>query len=185
MSENKLFDSTDLTNILEGVETQESLAPAAPTTPVVATPQQKAAATRKKNLAAKKLEEAEQLAATTVSTQSEIVQAPPAVQSPPAVPSEPVMAVPVRGKPAKKHKYTKGQMVFITIQRGRDKGEDRPVPVNVQGKQFTVPRGVRVEVPAMVAEVLVNAEESVVEWDGKDSITQRPAASYPTSVHGE
>ncbi len=83
----------------------------------------------------------------------------------------------------KQHKYKPGQKCTIIVQRGRGKGEDRPVPVTVQGVLYTVPRGVRVRVPAPVAEVLMNAEEQVVEWDEENNdITSRPAASYPTSI---
>jgi len=182
---NDMFDETELDNIL-GDGGQE------PAAEPKLSPQQKAAATRKRNLAVKKLA-AEQATAEADAEELSMVQAgeipAPVKQAgispafvPPVVPEAPKQNI---GKGGKIHKFAKGEMRWITVQKGRDKGEDRPVPVNVQGKQFTVPRGIRVEVPAMVAEVLKNAEESVVEWDGENTISARPAASYPTSIHGE
>jgi len=92
--------------------------------------------------------------------------------------------MPVRGAGGKIRKYYPGQMKTITIQKERIKGGDLPVPVCYNGRQYTVPRGVRVEVPAPVAEILLNAEENIMEWmPDSNSIEGRPAASYPTAVH--
>lgn len=83
----------------------------------------------------------------------------------------------------KEHKYKPGEMRTILVQKDREKGGDRPIPVTYNGKTYTVPRGVKVPVPAPVAEILVNAEETVVEWDDKANIFhERTAASYPTAV---
>lgn len=106
--------------------------------------------------------------------------------APTPTPAEPTMPVaPAALKPAGKiRKYSPGQTKVITIQKERGVGGDRPVAVCYNGKQFTVPRGVRVTVPAPIAEILMNAEETIMEWvPDKNMIESRAAASYPTAIH--
>ena len=56
---------------------------------------------------------------------------------------------------AKKQDMTE-QMVSVTIPRGR-KQEENFVIVSVNGRSFKIMKGVQVEVPGYVAEVLVNS----------------------------
>lgn len=133
----------------------------------VLTPQQKAAATRKKNAEAK--------AAILVSDAVDTILQPEIKQT--------VKQSKLAQRSDKKYKFKPGEKRWITIQKERGKGGDRAVPVCVQGKQFLVPRGIRIQVPAMVAEALLNAEETIVEWDGVDTLETRVAMSYATAVH--
>lgn len=85
----------------------------------------------------------------------------------------------------KKHKYAKGERATIIIQKEKGEGGDRPVPVGYNGKCFTIPRGVPVDVPAPLVDILMNAEETIHEWDSKNNtIHQRSAAAYPVAKIG-
>jgi len=131
------------------------------------TPQQKAAATRKRN--------AELKAAALVADAADVILQPSIKQTPKQAKDA--------QRSDKEYKFKPGEKRWITVQKERGKGGDRAVPVCVNGKQFLVPRGVRVQVPAMVAEVLVNAEETIVESNDAGGLDTREAQSYATAVH--
>lgn len=157
MSED-MFEDSQLDDILNDMQEEEkAISPRAAAA-------KKAAATRKANAAAKAAQMVED-------SFDDVMQ--PSIKLGPGEKQD----------SGKKYKYKKGEMRWITVQKERGKGGDRGVPVCVQGRQFIVPRGVKVHVPAMVAEVLMNAEETIVEWDGVDTIDSRSALSYPTAVH--
>lgn len=154
---NDMFDSDELDDILNDAAQVEEK-------PKELTPQQKAAITRRANARAK----AEAAVEKSVDT----------------VLQDPIEEKPSERKSADKdYKYKPGEMRWITVQKERGKGGDRAVPVCVQGRQYLVPRGVKIRVPAMVAEVLMNAEETIVEWDGVDTMDSRAAQSYAVAVH--
>ena len=52
---------------------------------------------------------------------------------------------------------------MVTIRLPLTKSETRPVYVRVNGRKWGVPRGVKVEVPECVAEVLDHAEAQMLE----------------------
>lgn len=60
-----------------------------------------------------------------------------------------------------------------------------PVPVSVNGRQWTIKRGEIVEVPRYIVEVLEHAEEThfdqVSHQDGSASLVERKSLSYPFS----
>lgn len=67
----------------------------------------------------------------------------------------------------------------------RDHAVD-PVPVALNGVQYTIRRGVEVEVPAALVEVLDQAEEiryeQVRNADGSTTMVSRKALSYPYQI---
>lgn len=85
----------------------------------------------------------------------------------------------------KAHKYAPGETRFVILQTEKGEGGNRHVPVSYNGHQYLVPRGVKTEVPAPVAEILKNAEELIVEWDGHNEFIQRSAPAYPASISDE
>jgi len=97
--------------------------------------------------------------------------------------SEPeVKSVKTAKKTGKAHKYAPGEKVNIVLMRAEGKGGERPVPVNYNGKLYTVPRGVPIMVPGPVFEILQNAQRTVYEWDSEtNAINSREAAAYPVS----
>ena len=80
--------------------------------------------------------------------------------------------------------------VTIMIHKTGEKGGDRDVPIGVNGRISLVQRGVEVEVPRSVLEVLKNAKETRWEWVPNNShpqggeLVSREAHAYPFSVVG-
>lgn len=99
---------------------------------------------------------------------------------------EPVKAGEDLPAPAVKGKKT----VKIMVHKTSEQGGDRDVFVGVNGKARLIKRGVEVEVPIEVAEVLKNAIETRYEWkadprhpQGGENVA-RDAQAYPFSVIG-
>jgi hypothetical protein len=70
----------------------------------------------------------------------------------------------------------------------RDLGNNRPVDVNVNGRVWKLPRGVPVEVPTFVVEVLAHAEvngvQQIVDADGYPHMVHVVYQRYPFTVIG-
>jgi len=66
---------------------------------------------------------------------------------------------------------------MVTIMIPKAKGETQPVFVGVNGRGFTIPRGVKVPVPRSVLGVLENAIESNFDENG-DPTGDSPAVNY-------
>lgn len=73
--------------------------------------------------------------------------------------------------------------VTIVIAKADKKAGSEPVPVSVQGVQYTIPRGIPIGVPPSVVEVLKNAVRTIYEQpdDGGDMI-EEDVQSYPFQV---
>lgn len=87
---------------------------------------------------------------------------------------------------ARKTKVAVPDKVTIIIHKDtRDHAVD-PVPVALNGVQYTIRRGMEVEVPAVLIEVLDQAEEiryeSVRNQDGSTTMVPRKALSYPYQI---
>jgi len=84
----------------------------------------------------------------------------------------------------------KKNRLTIMIHKTGEKSGDRDVPVGVNGKVFLIKRGIEVEVPRSVVEVLKNAKETRWEWVPSNNhpqggeLVSREALSYPFSVVG-
>lgn len=83
-------------------------------------------------------------------------------------------------------KKLSGKKATIQIHKDSNKYAIDPVPVSVNGIQFTIRRGVNVEVPVEVIEVLEHAREtqyeSVMNSDMSTTMVPRDVLSYPFSV---
>lgn len=82
----------------------------------------------------------------------------------------------------------KRRMIKINIMKTDRDGGDRDVPVGVNGKLYLIQRGVDVEVPAEVVEVLRNAVET--RWEQRkdpenplrSQMIRRDTHAYPFSI---
>ncbi len=79
-----------------------------------------------------------------------------------------------------------GKKVTIMIHKSADKFAVDPVPVSLNGNQFTIKRGNPVEVPVELIEVLNNAVETsydqVTNADQSTQMVPRESLSYPFQV---
>jgi len=92
----------------------------------------------------------------------------------------PSSKVAVKGGAAKS-KNTK--YITINIAKQDKPGGSEPVPVGVQGVLYTIPRGIDVDVPASVVEVLKNAIQDIVTQDQDTAeIMHEDVLSYPYQV---
>ena len=77
-----------------------------------------------------------------------------------------------------------GKKIIVNI--GKVKGDTAPVPVSVQGVQYTIPRGIDIAVPPAVVEVLRNAIQDIVTQDPETGeIQHEEVQTYPFSIKGE
>lgn len=84
---------------------------------------------------------------------------------------------------APKHKAF--DLVRIEIHKSPIKNAVDPIPISVNGRQWTIKRGETVEVPRYLVEVLEHAEEThydqVLHSDGSAELIERKSLSYPFS----
>jgi hypothetical protein len=71
--------------------------------------------------------------------------------------------------------------VRLIIHKSENDPKSKKVPVSVNGKTWLIERGIVVDVPLSVFEVLKNAVKDVYSQD-KDDIIKREVPSYPFSV---
>jgi hypothetical protein len=86
-------------------------------------------------------------------------------------------------KPSAKDKAS--ELVRIVIHKSPLPHAVDPVPVSVNGRQWTIKRGEVVEVPRFLVEVLEHAEETHFDQignpDGSTNLLERKSLSYPFS----
>lgn len=56
--------------------------------------------------------------------------------------------------------------------------KNSPVPAGINGRIFMLPRGVEIDIPTPLVEVLANARTTIMDETGKESVTQ----SYPFQI---
>ena len=77
----------------------------------------------------------------------------------------------------------KGKYITINIAKTDKKGGAEPAFVGVQGVGYTIPRGINVDVPASVVEVLKNAVQDIVTQDSESGeIHKEPVQAYPYQI---
>lgn len=80
-----------------------------------------------------------------------------------------------------------GKMVKLKIMKSNDKHEVDPVPVSINGHQWTIRRNEEVIVPVEVVEVLEHATETqfehVLNADHSSTLIPRDVQSYPFSAY--
>lgn len=77
--------------------------------------------------------------------------------------------------------------VTINIARSQEKGGGQPVFVGLNGKGFTIPRGIPIAVPPGVEYILRGAKQTVYEYEGEGSdqkLVPREVLTYPYQVVG-
>ena len=89
----------------------------------------------------------------------------------------PVAEVKPQGKIAKR-----SHMVTINIAKSEKAGGDEPVFVGVQGVGYTIPRGININVPSPVVEVLKNAMQDIMTQDEDGEIHHNHVLAYPYNV---
>ncbi len=72
--------------------------------------------------------------------------------------------------------------IKIKIAQSEKPGGTEPAFVGVQGVGYMIPRGIEVEVPASVVEVLKNAVQDIVTQDDEGVIYHNDMPTYPFSV---
>jgi len=72
--------------------------------------------------------------------------------------------------------------VHLELNRSDDKGGDRAVPLNVNGKTMLIPRGEACNVPYRYYLVLVNAVRTVYEQMDDGELAPREVPAYPFRV---
>jgi len=85
----------------------------------------------------------------------------------------------VDGSRGKKHdKY-----ITINVAKQDKKGGAEPAFVGIQGVGYTIPRGINVDVPASVVEVLKNAKQDIVTQDSETGeIHKEEILTYPFQI---
>ena len=82
-------------------------------------------------------------------------------------------------------KQGKSNVKYITINVAKQdkKGGAEPAFVGVQGVGYTIPRGIDVDVPASVVEVLKNAKQDIVTQDTETGeIHKEEVLTYPFQI---
>ena len=78
---------------------------------------------------------------------------------------------------------TNVKYITINVAKQDKKGGAEPAFVGVQGKGYTIPRGINVAVPAPVVEVLKNAMQEIVTQDPESGeIHKEPVQTYPFQI---
>lgn len=72
--------------------------------------------------------------------------------------------------------------VTISIAKSDKPGGDEPVFVGVQGVGYTIPRGINIDVPASVVEILKNAMQDLVTQDEDGEIHHNHVLAYPYNI---
>ena len=79
-----------------------------------------------------------------------------------------------------------GKRVKIIVHESADPNAINPVFIGVNGRGYTINRGVEDEVPSNVVDVLNNARETIYDRKrddfGKEFLVAREALSYPFSI---
>jgi len=85
----------------------------------------------------------------------------------------------VDGSRGKKHdKY-----ITVNIAKQDKKGGAEPAFVGVQGVGYTIPRGINVDVPASVVEVLKNAKQDIITQDTETGeMHSEEVLTYPFQI---
>lgn len=83
---------------------------------------------------------------------------------------------------ARHHKHKNQKRLTINIAKQDKPGGGEPVFVGVQGVGYTIPRGINVEVPAPVVEVLKNAVQSKVYQDEDGNLHSEDVLTYPYQI---
>jgi len=85
----------------------------------------------------------------------------------------------VDGKQGKKD----GKYITINVAKQDKKGGAEPAFVGIQGVGYTIPRGINVDVPASVVEVLKNAKQDIVTQDSETGeIHKEEILTYPFQI---
>lgn len=88
----------------------------------------------------------------------------------------------IEAKPTKADIASQRKVRLTIHKTDGDTGSDN-VPVSVNGKTWLIKRGVEVEVPAFVVEVLRNAVRDVYDFDERhNEIHRREVPAYPFSA---
>lgn len=89
----------------------------------------------------------------------------------------PVAEIKAQGKIA-----NNSHLVRINVSKSDKPGGDEPVFVGVQGVGYTIPRGVDIDVPSPVVEVLKNAMQDIITQDEDGEIHHNHVLAYPYNV---
>jgi len=76
-----------------------------------------------------------------------------------------------------------GKYITINVAKQDKKGGAEPAFVGIQGVGYTIPRGINVDVPASVVEVLKNAKQDIVTQDPETGeLYHEEILTYPFQV---